>query len=107
MLDTDNSSKNFICLQDALDTSSRRLQDMSSRQLADVFRVTIFCLPRRLSRCLQVVLEDENCYVEDVLNTSPRQINTTNKYLQSVLRSFPIMLWFYTPSHSVDATFTE
>ena len=47
--------------------SLRRLQDMSSRRLQDVFSVIIFRLPRRLqdvlqdmsSRHLEDVLEDE------------------------------------------------
>ena len=47
-------------------TSSRRLQDMSSRRFEDVFSVTIFHLPRRL----QNVLEDKKLLhwrsVEDV-----------------------------------------
>ena len=53
--------------------SSRRLQDMSSRRLQDVVSVTIFHYPRRLVRCFQDVLEDVNCYAEDVLKTSSRQ----------------------------------
>ena len=48
LLDTDISSKHFVCLQDVLKTSW--IQDMSSRCLEDVFRVTIFCLPRRLCK---------------------------------------------------------
>ena len=45
LLDTDISSKNFVCLQDVLKTSSRHvfktssihvLQDMSSRRLQDM-----------------------------------------------------------------------
>ena len=63
---------------------SRRLQDMSSRRLQDVFSVTIFRLPRRLqdvfktfcemsSRRFQDVLEDEKLLrwrrVEDVFKT--------------------------------------
>ena len=69
LLDTDISSKHFVCLQDVFKVSSRhifktlpqgkssrrlqgmssrRLQDMSSIRLEDVFSVTIFCRPRCL-----------------------------------------------------------
>ena len=60
MLDTDIPSKQFVCLQSVLktssslvsrrlqDMSSRRLQDMSSGRLKDVFSIKIFPLPRRL-----------------------------------------------------------
>ena len=37
--------------------SLRRLQDMSSRRLEDVFSVTIFRLPRRLQDVLREVLK--------------------------------------------------
>ena len=69
LLDTDISSKHFVCLQDVFKVSSRhifktllqgkfsrrlqgmssrRLQDMSSIRFEDVFSVTIFCRPRHL-----------------------------------------------------------
>ena len=63
-------------------TSSKGLQDMSSRRLQDVCSVKIFRLPRRIARCLQDmfarrlqdVLEDKNLLrwrrVEDVLKTN-------------------------------------
>ena len=38
-------------------TSWRRLQDMSSRRLQDVFSVTIFRLPRRLQDVLRDVFK--------------------------------------------------
>ena len=41
-----------------LKTSSRRLQDMSSRRLQHVFSVTILRLPRRLEDVLKTCLED-------------------------------------------------
>ena len=39
----------------SLQKNLRRLQDMSSRRLEDVFSVTIFRLPRRLEDVLQNV----------------------------------------------------
>ena len=75
LLDTDISSKHFVCLQDVFKMSSRhvfktllqgkswrrlqgmssrRLQDMFSTRFEDVFSVTIFC---RLSRLLQEVFK--------------------------------------------------
>ena len=63
--------------------SSRRLQDMSSRRLADVFSVTIFHLPRRLEdvledikllRCRRVEDVFKTC-LEDVFKTSSRPLN--------------------------------
>ena len=55
-------------------TSSRRLQDMSSRSLEDKFSVTIFRLPRRLQDVFQdnfkTSWKTKNCYAEDVLKTS-------------------------------------
>ena len=59
---------------------SRRLQDMSSRHLQDVFNVTIFRLPRRLEDVFKTYLQDvfktyrrlgrqKNCYAEDVFKT--------------------------------------
>ena len=47
--------------------SSRRLQDMSSRRLEDVFSVTIFRLPRRLKDVLREVLKTSWRRLEDVL----------------------------------------
>ena len=41
------------------DRPSRRFEDMSSKRLEEVFSLTIFRLPRRFSRRLQDVLEDE------------------------------------------------
>ena len=46
-----------------LETSSRRLQDMSSRRLQQVFSVTILRLPRRLEDVLK-----KSC--KDLLKTS-------------------------------------
>ena len=46
-----------------LETSSRRLQDMSSRRLQHVFSVTILRLPRRLEDVLK-----KSC--KDLLKTS-------------------------------------
>ena len=58
-------------------TSSRRLQEMSSRHLDNVFRVTIFCLPRRL--------EDEKLLrwrrVEDIFRKCLEDVFKTNKCL--------------------------
>ena len=48
LLGTDIPSKCFACLHYVFKTSSRRIQDMSSRRLQDVFSVTIVRLPRRL-----------------------------------------------------------
>ena len=72
MLDTDIPNKQFLCLQDVFETSStsRRLQDMSSRRLEDVFSVTIFRLPRRLQDILKMSWKTKNCYAEDVLKMS-------------------------------------
>ena len=41
LLDTDNSSKHFVCLQDVLHTSSRQVFKTSSR---DIFKRTYKCL---------------------------------------------------------------
>ena len=46
-----------------LDIDSRRLEDMSSSRLQDVFSVTVFSLPRRLEDVL-----------EDVFKTSSRRL---------------------------------
>ena len=46
--------------------SSRRLQDMSSRRLEDVFSVTIFRLPRRLEDGLQEVLKTSSRRLQGV-----------------------------------------
>ena len=71
----------FVRLRDFQETlKSRRLQDMSSRHLQDVFNVTIFRLPRRLEDVLKTYLQDvfktyrrlgrqKNCYAEDVFKT--------------------------------------
>ena len=68
LLDTDMSSKHFVCLQDMpsrrlQEMSSKRLQGLSRRHLGDVFSVTIFRFRRRFqdvfARSLQDVLEDE------------------------------------------------
>ena len=62
----------------------------SSRRLQDVFSITIFCLPRRLARCLQDVfkryLQDffktsrktKNCYAVDMLKASSRYVLKTS-----------------------------
>ena len=55
--------------------SSRRLQDMSSRGLEDVFSVTIFCLLRRLQDVLQEVFK------------------TTSRRLQNVLEDVKLLRW--------------
>ena len=70
------------CLEEM---SWRRVQDMSWRRLEDVSDVTIFCLPRRLPRCLEDVLKTsartKNCYAEDIFKTSSRQVlKTSSRY---------------------------
>ena len=55
-------------------TSSRHLQDMSSRRLQDVFSVTVFRLPRHLARCLQDVFKTYLQDAEDVLKKSSRRL---------------------------------
>ena len=47
--------------------SSRRLPDMSSKRLQDVFRATIFRLPRRLQDALQDVFKTSSKRLRDVL----------------------------------------
>ena len=89
-------------------SSSRRLQDMSSRRLEEVFSVTFFCLPRSFqdvlrdvfrtssrrprdvfARRLQDVLEDEKLLrwgrVEDVFKTCLEDVFKTNKFLLGFL----------------------
>ena len=53
-----------------LDMSSKRPQDMSSRRL----QCNNFSSSKTSSRYLQDVLEDKNCYAEDVLKTSSRHV---------------------------------
>ena len=54
-------------------TYLRRLEDMSSRRLQHVFRVTIFRLPRRLEEAMKTSWKTKNCYAEDVFKTSWRR----------------------------------
>ena len=95
LVDTDNSSKHFVCLQDVLQTSPRHVLKTSSRhalkmpsrdafktssrRLQDVFSVTIFRLPRRLEneklfRWRHTGDVFKTC-LEDILKTSWRPTN--------------------------------
>ena len=81
-LDTDISSKNFVCLKDVLKMSSRHV----SRCLHSVYRVRIFRFPRHLQNVMSSRLEDvlktflktKNCYNEDVYKTSSRNVFKTS-----------------------------
>ena len=79
LLDTDIPSKHFVCLQDifktSLTTSSRHLQEVSSKHLQDVLSVTIFCLPRSL-----------NCYTEDVLKRCSRRFEEQQIFAGNVAK---------------------
>ena len=72
-------------------TSWRRLQDMSSRHLEDVFKTSSRCLQRNNFsssktswRCLQDVFKTswktKNWYAEDVLKTSSRHVLNTSSW---------------------------
>ena len=63
--------------------SSRRLQDMSSRCLEDVFSVTIFRLPRRLEDVLREVLKTSSRRLQDVFV----------RRLQDVLEDVKLLRW--------------
>ena len=90
-------------------TSWRRLQDMSSRRLEDVFSVTIFRLPRRLQDVFKTYLQDvfktswktKNCYAEDMLKTSSRRLENqqmfAGKYLYIISYVFSPLrgLWVF------------
>ena len=52
------------------DMSSRCLEDMSSRRLEEVFRVTIFRLPRRLQDVLRNVFKTFSRRLQDVFKTN-------------------------------------
>ena len=102
LLDTDITSKFLVVSETSSrrleemssghleDMSSRRLQDMPSgslqamslRRLEDVFSVTTFRLPRRLARYLQNVYKTswktKHCYTGDVLKTSSRNVSKTS-----------------------------
>ena len=75
-------SKHLLVLQ----TSWKRLQDMFWRRLKDIFRVTIFFLPRRLQdvlktsgrRFTKMFWKAKNCYVEHVFTTSWRHFLKTS-----------------------------
>ena len=54
--------------------SSRRLQDMSSRRLEDVFSVTIFRLPGRLDDVLRKILKTSSRRLQEVFKTSSRRL---------------------------------
>ena len=64
----------FFCLQEVLQMSSRRLED--------IFSVTIFLFPRRIQDVFKTFLQDvfktswkaKNCYAEDVLKTPSRRL---------------------------------
>ena len=60
------------------DMSSRRLQDMSSRRLQDVLSVTIFLHPRHFQDIFKTSCKAKNCYAEDVLKTSSRDVLKTS-----------------------------
>ena len=83
-------------------TSSRHLQDMSSRRLQDVFSVTIFCLPRRLQDVFAKRFQDifktswktKNCYAEDVLKTSSRHVLKTSWRPTNVCWEVAYSTWF-------------
>ena len=57
------------------DMSSRCLEDMSSRRLEEVFRVTIFRLPRRLQDVFKTFCEISSRRFQDVFKTSSRPTN--------------------------------
>ena len=83
LLHTDIPSKHFVCLQDVLkiswrkvfktssrhvfNTSSRNIQDMSSRRLEDVLR-DLFKMS--LQDVFKTSWKTKNCSAEDVLKTS-------------------------------------
>ena len=90
LLGTDIPSKHFFISKTSWrrlqDMFLRRLQDMSSRRFQDVFSVTIFCLPRRLARCVEDVLKKKNFNAEDVLKTSLRLVfKTSSRRLEDQL----------------------
>ena len=95
LLDTDNSSKHLVCLQDVLQTSSRQVFKTSLRHVfktpsRHVFKASWRRLQRNnfwsskascgmsLRRLQDVFLKTswkiKNCYVEDVLKTSSRHV---------------------------------
>ena len=82
LLDTDFTSKIFVCRRDVLKMSSRYVFKTSSRRLQDVFSVPIFRLPRCLQDALQEVLKKSSSSLQDVfirclqdvLKTSSRRL---------------------------------
>ena len=100
-LDTDMTSKHFVCLQDVLKTSSRHVFKTSSRHVFKMSSRHVFnTYSRRLQRNnflssknswrrLQDVFKmpsrrlgrQKNCYAEDILKTSSRHVLKTNKCL--------------------------
>ena len=82
LVDTDNSSKHFVCLQDVLQTSprhvlktsSRHALKMPSRRLQDVFKTS----SAQQFFVFQDVLKTKNCFAEDILETSSRHVLKTS-----------------------------
>ena len=62
-------------------TSSRHLQDMSSRRLQDVFSVIIFCLPRRLEDVFKTSCEMSSRRLQDVFARRLQDVLKTSKCL--------------------------
>ena len=85
----------------------KSLEDMSSKRLQDAFSVRIFRLPRRLARCLHDIfktyLQDvfktswktKNCYAEDVLKTSSRQVLKTSSRRSEDQQMFALSVLYF------------
>ena len=71
-----------------LKTSSRRLQDMSSKRLQDVFSATIFRLPRRLQDVLQDLKLLRSKRVEDVFKTCLEDVFKTSSRPTNICWAF-------------------
>ena len=97
--------------------SSRRLQDMSWRCLQHVFSVTIFRLPRYLGDVLKTFCKyvlktswkTKNCYAEDVLKTSWRQVlNTSWRHvLKTSWRGTKCLLGIFVFNHGLPANLNQ
>ena len=77
------SQQTFVDLQDVLKTSSRRLANMSSRHLQDIFKISWKASSRRLQDVFRTFWKTRNCCAEYVLK---RFQDMSRKYLQDVFK---------------------